>query len=119
MSYDIHGFPLKSGYCEVHPHVHQEYPCSLCYAEIEKHHRMKQEELRVSKAIQEERDASIGVIEQIGQEIYQSMKGFRVKNTHAKKCAINAVNLVLKSTDSSAKKMYYGKILAYIENLKV
>ena len=27
-------------------------------------------------------------------EIYDSMKGFRVKNTHRKKCALNAVRLV-------------------------
>jgi len=30
MSWDIYGNPLRRGHCEVHPHVHEEYPCSLC-----------------------------------------------------------------------------------------
>jgi hypothetical protein len=34
-------------------------------------------------------------------EIFNSMKGFRVKHSHAKKCAINAVDLVLKSLSYS------------------
>ena len=33
MSYDIWGNPLPRGHCEVHPHVHEEYPCSVCIAE--------------------------------------------------------------------------------------
>ena len=33
MSYDIQGNPLPRGHCEVHPHVHEEYPCSVCIAE--------------------------------------------------------------------------------------
>ena len=33
MSYDIWGNPLPRGHCEVHPHVHEEYPCSVCMAE--------------------------------------------------------------------------------------
>ena len=33
MSYDIWGNPLRRGYCEAHPHVQEEYPCSLCCAE--------------------------------------------------------------------------------------
>lgn len=33
MSWDIYGNPLRRGYCEVHPDVHQEYPCSICMAE--------------------------------------------------------------------------------------
>jgi formate dehydrogenase assembly factor FdhD len=30
MAYDIYGNNLRKGYCEVHPHVAQEYPCGLC-----------------------------------------------------------------------------------------
>ena len=30
MSWDIHGNPLSRGHCEVHPHIGEEYPCSLC-----------------------------------------------------------------------------------------
>ena len=33
MSWDIYGNPLRRGHCEVHPHVHEEYPCSICMAE--------------------------------------------------------------------------------------
>jgi hypothetical protein len=33
MSWDIYGNALRRGHCEVHPQVHEEYPCSLCYAE--------------------------------------------------------------------------------------
>ena len=33
MSWDIYGNPLRRGYCEVHPDVHQEYPCSICMAQ--------------------------------------------------------------------------------------
>jgi len=33
MSYDIYGNPLQRGHCEVHPHVHEEYPCSVCIQE--------------------------------------------------------------------------------------
>lgn len=33
MSYDIYGNPLRRGYCEVHPHVNEEYPCSVCMSE--------------------------------------------------------------------------------------
>lgn len=30
MAYDIYGNDLRKGYCEVHPNVHEEYPCELC-----------------------------------------------------------------------------------------
>lgn len=33
MSWDIYGNPLRRGHCEVHPHVHEEYPCSVCMSE--------------------------------------------------------------------------------------
>jgi hypothetical protein len=37
MAYDIYGNNLRRGHCEVHPDVHEEYPCSLCYMEQSKH----------------------------------------------------------------------------------
>ena len=37
MSYDIYGNPLRRGHCEVHPHVHEEYPCSVCMTESRRH----------------------------------------------------------------------------------
>lgn len=33
MSFDIYGNNLRSGHCEVHPNVHEEYPCSQCFME--------------------------------------------------------------------------------------
>lgn len=33
MSYDIYGCHLHPGNCEVHPHVHEIYPCSVCLDE--------------------------------------------------------------------------------------
>ena len=30
MPYDIYGQPLRPGYCEVHPDIHEEFPCSEC-----------------------------------------------------------------------------------------
>lgn len=33
MAFDIHGNHLLPGHCEVHPYVHEEYPCSVCFAE--------------------------------------------------------------------------------------
>lgn len=33
MPYDIYGGNLRPGHCEVHPWVHESYPCSLCFAE--------------------------------------------------------------------------------------
>lgn len=43
MAYDIYGNSLRRGHCEVHPHVHEEYPCSLCYAEAEKYEHQQRE----------------------------------------------------------------------------
>lgn len=33
MAWDIYGNTLQRGHCEVHPHVHEEYPCSVCMSE--------------------------------------------------------------------------------------
>lgn len=33
MGFDIYGNRLRVGHCEVHPHVHQEYPCDVCLSE--------------------------------------------------------------------------------------
>lgn len=44
MSYDIYGNPLQRGHCEVHPHVHEEYPCSVCIQESNNRNAHKQSE---------------------------------------------------------------------------
>lgn len=36
MSFDIYGNPLLRGHCERHPHVHEEYPCSVCMTEMQR-----------------------------------------------------------------------------------
>ena len=33
MSFDIYGNTLRPGYCEVHPDVHEPWPCFVCRAE--------------------------------------------------------------------------------------
>ena len=43
MSYDIWGNPLPRGHCEVHPHVHEEYPCSVCMAEKRQREQVSQQ----------------------------------------------------------------------------
>jgi hypothetical protein len=46
MRFDIHGNNLESGHCEVHPWVHQEYPCGVCMAERNQSERYRQDEAR-------------------------------------------------------------------------
>lgn len=36
MAYDIYGSSLRTGHCEVHPHVHESYPCSVCLGEADR-----------------------------------------------------------------------------------
>lgn len=36
MAFDIYGGDLLPGHCEAHPHVHEEYPCSICMMENQK-----------------------------------------------------------------------------------
>ncbi len=36
MAWDIYGDPLRKGHCEVHPWVHEDYPCSQCYHDSER-----------------------------------------------------------------------------------
>ena len=38
MSFDIYGNNLTRGHCEVHPHVGEEYPCSVCQMDSQHRH---------------------------------------------------------------------------------
>lgn len=61
MPYDIFGNNLRSGHCEVHPWVHESYPCSVCHQEAAKEERLKREEERYYRELEQrdyERDAS-------------------------------------------------------------
>lgn len=44
MAFDIYGSTLRAGHCEVHPHVHEDYPCTLCYLEKERHEMQREQE---------------------------------------------------------------------------
>ena len=52
MAYDIYGNNLQRGHCEVHPWVHEEYPCSICCTQsrqddaIYKERKRQDDELR-------------------------------------------------------------------------
>lgn len=37
MPYDIYGQYLRPGHCEVHPGIHESYPCELCICEDMRH----------------------------------------------------------------------------------
>jgi hypothetical protein len=56
MSYDIYGNTLRRGFCEVHPHVNEEYPCSLCYAETNNKNARKQQEQEYHRQQEKEHD---------------------------------------------------------------
>lgn len=49
MPYDIYGQSLERGHCEVHPHIHEQYPCSLCLSIDRERERDRREEERMSR----------------------------------------------------------------------
>lgn len=54
MAFDIYGDPLRKGFCEVHPQVNEEYPCSLCYSEeAQKNMKMSGEKPRKQKTLKQ------------------------------------------------------------------
>jgi len=71
MSWDIYGQPLKGGHCEVHPDVHESYPCSLCYAQREREQMRQREHDEYMRAereayYEEQRQAMIAEVENVG-----------------------------------------------------
>jgi hypothetical protein len=50
--FDIYGGRLLRGHCEVHPHVHEEYPCSVCLTESRQKQR-EHDEQRIADAAYE------------------------------------------------------------------
>lgn len=44
MAWDIHGEPLAPGHCEVHPWVHEPYPCGICISEGQRADEARREE---------------------------------------------------------------------------
>lgn len=50
MAFDIFGQRLLPGHCEVHPHIHDEYPCCMCLA----HDRQRAQECDHEGPIEDE-----------------------------------------------------------------
>lgn len=72
MAWDIYGEPLRRGYCEAHPYVHEEYPCSVC---LESGRKMKADEM--IKKLQVELAGKDAVIKQLRDDIeyYRAQAG--------------------------------------------
>lgn len=49
MAYDIYGNNLRSGHCEVHPWVHESYPCSACYADNQRQEAEKEQQMQAAQ----------------------------------------------------------------------
>lgn len=65
MAFDIYGNDLQKGHCEVHPWVHQEYPCSVCLSE----HQRKTQPVSQRDYKEEHIEALKNEIEQQAQRI--------------------------------------------------
>lgn len=50
-------------------------------------------------------------------DIYDKMKGFRVKNTHRKKCALVAVDLLIEYASTNLGARYWESVKFEIEKL--
>jgi len=44
MSWDIYGNSLRRGHCEVHPHVHEPYPCFVCVNDAQRAEKYRLQE---------------------------------------------------------------------------
>lgn len=52
MSFDIYGNNLLRGHCEVHPYVHEPYPCSVCFRDADEQKRMREQEYEHYRALE-------------------------------------------------------------------
>jgi len=52
MAWDIYGNTLQRGHCEVHPWVHDPYPCCLCYSDSERHEQADRQRQEYNEAIE-------------------------------------------------------------------
>lgn len=62
MSWDIYGEKLRPGHCEVHPSVHEEYPCSVCLKETQRRQE-KSEHHFLKRELEAERDKNRRLVE--------------------------------------------------------
>ena len=90
MPYDIHGNNLRNGFCEVHPYVEQEYPCQICYQEIEReeqrqrenreHSQLQNEQYHLQTALQQQH------IENLEAEKKELLEALEIANNAIKEC---------------------------------
>lgn len=71
MAFDIYGNNLKRGYCEVHPNVHEEYPCSLCISETRRRD--------LSKSVTQQPVTTISVLPKLMALKLETLKEFQDK----------------------------------------
>ncbi len=103
MPYDIYGNPLKRGYCEVHPNIGEEYPCSLCLAEIElqqrKNEHQKAMEREHQKAMElaqsnEAEKQTLQELKQIVSEIENAIERWHLCRSENEE-TLEAINAIL------------------------
>lgn len=64
---------------------------------------------------------------EVAKELFNKMKGFRVKHSHSKKCALIAVNFIISAnphsnpfnTETYSTMSYWEEVKQELENLKV
>lgn len=71
MAFDIYGNTLRRGHCEVHPHVHEEYPCSVCDRENRERHEQQQIQQQHVQTMLAERDKMVTLLEKYSQWLEQ------------------------------------------------
>jgi len=67
MPYDIYGQALRPGHCEVHPDVHETYPCSFCLMQADQEAQQRQQYERYCEEQAEEyyREMAIELLENL------------------------------------------------------
>jgi len=83
MAFDIYGENLRRGHCEVHPHVHEEYPCSVCIAEAEQ---------REQRQGRDEQHYLLGQAQQRIEELEAKNRRLQAENKRLKRLAVYIYN---------------------------
>jgi len=83
MAFDIYGENLRRGHCEVHPHVHEEYPCSVCIAEAEQ---------REQRQGRDKQHYLLGQAQQRIEELEAKNRRLQAENKRLKRLAVYIYN---------------------------
>jgi len=95
MAFDIFGNTLKPGYCEVHPSMNEEYPCSLCVSEsfISNQQQGVTDEVRELKFNMGQQDEQIKLLTgqniRLKEQLTQAQEHILTAKTAIKKCFPN------------------------------